>query len=262
MTDPVICEISERIATVTLNRPEKLNAINYAMADALLALLDALESDHRVGAVILTGAGDRAFSAGGDIHEFSESVRQGTAVAMRDFVRRGQTMTARIEAFGKPVIAAVNGIAFGGGCEITEAAHLAIAGEQAIFAKPEIKLSMPPTFGGTQRLPRLAGRKRALELLLTGDTFSPQRARELGLVNEVVPPHLLMPAARDMAKRILRHSPLAVASIITAVTRGINMTIGEGLQAEGEQFARMAPTADIREGLDAWMARRPPQFSN
>jgi enoyl-CoA hydratase/carnithine racemase len=180
---------------------------------------------------------------------------------MRDFVMRGQRLTARLEAFRKPVIAAVNGLAFGGGCEITEAVPLAIASERALFAKPEINLAMPPTFGGTQRLPRLAGRKRALELLLTGDTFSPQRALELGLVNQIVPHDDLMAAAHELARRILCHSPLAVACILSAVTRGINQSIAEGLSIEGEQFARMAPTADLREGLDAWIARRKPNYS-
>lgn len=158
------------------------------------------------------------------------------------------------------MIAAVNGIAFGGGCEITESVHLAIASEEAVFAKPEINIGIPPTFGGTQRLPRLAGRKRALELLLTGDTFGPQRAHELGLVNDVVPGEDLLPAAFDLAERILRHSSLAAARIITAVTRGINTTIEEGLLIEREQFARMCATADVQEGLDAWIARRTPNY--
>jgi enoyl-CoA hydratase/carnithine racemase len=261
MSSPLLCEITEGIATLTLNRPEKLNAVNYAMADTLLAVLDTLEADENVGAVIVTGAGDRAFSAGGDIREFSQSVRRGPAVAVREFVRRGQAMTARMEAFPKPIIAAVNGLAFGGGCEITEAVHLAVASERAVFAKPEIKLGMPPTFGGTQRLSRLAGRKRALELLLTGETFSPGRALEMGLVNQVVAHGDLMPVARDLARRIMRHSPLATASIITAVCRGLNMAIGEGLQVESEQFARVVPTRDIREGLDAWIERRTPVFT-
>lgn len=261
MSEFVLCETAEGIATLTLNRPERLNAINYAMADQLLSWLDCLETDMEVRAVVLTGAGARAFSAGGDIHQFSGSVRQGAPAVLRDFVRRGQSLTARLEAYGKPVIAAVNGLAYGGGCEITEAVHLAIASEAAVFAKPEIKLGMPPTFGGTQRLPRLAGRKRALELLLTGDSFSPQRALELGLVNQVVPPAELLPAARNLARRILRHSPLAVTSIVTAVTRGLNMTIGEGLQVEGEQFARMVPTQDLREGLDAWIERREANYA-
>src|SRR4249919_939120 len=232
MSDPILLEINDGIALVTLNRANKHNALNYALIDRLMAALDAIETDTDVRAVILTGAGERAFSAGADIHEFSESVRRGPDAAVRDFVRRGQAMTARLEAFKKPVIAAVNGLAFGGGCEITEAVHLAIASERAQFAKPEINLGMPPTFGGTQRLPRLAGRKRALEMLLTGDPFTAERAREIGLVNSVVPHESLLPAARELADRIVRHSPLAVGGIITAVTRGLNMAIAEGLQVE------------------------------
>lgn len=261
MSKTVLCEASDGIAILTLNRPDKLNAINYEMADTMMVLLDVLEADASVGAIILTGAGGKAFSAGADIAEFSESVRLGPAAAVRDFVRRGQSMTARLEAFPKPVIAAVNGIAFGGGCEVTEAVHVAVASGQATFAKPEIKLGMPPTFGGTQRLSRLAGRKRSLELLLTGDTFGPDRALELGLVNRVVPHEELLPAARKLATSIMRHSPLAIASIITAVSRGLNMSIAEGLLVESEQFARVAPTHDLREGIDAWIGRRPPSFS-
>ncbi len=260
MSDLVLTETRGATAILTLNRPEKLNALNYALIDRLVQLLDKIESDAAIRAVILTGAGDRAFSAGADITEFSESVRQGPDAAVQAFVRRGQAMTARIEAFPKPVIVAVNGIAFGGGCEITEAAHLAVASDLASFAKPEINIGIPPTFGGTQRLPRLAGRKQALELLLTGDPFSPQRAYELGLVNRVVPHDDVLPSALEMAGRILRHSPLAAARILTAVTRGLNATISEGLQIESEQFARMVPTHDIREALDAWMARRPPRY--
>lgn len=260
MSDPVLLRVEKRVAVLTLNRPEKLNALNYQTNDLLLEFVDEVEADDKLGAVIITGAGERAFSAGGDIHEFSQSIKDGPETAVRDFVRRGQTMTARLEAFPKPIIAAVNGLAFGGGCEITEAVHLAIASEQALFAKPEINIGIPPTFGGTQRLPRLAGRKRALELLLTGDSFSPQRAYELGLVNQIVPHDALMPAAFELAERILRHSPLAAARIITAVTRGLNASITEGLQIEREQFARMAATQDCREGLEAWIERRTPVY--
>ncbi|CAO3452469.1 crotonase/enoyl-CoA hydratase family protein [Azospirillum largimobile] len=259
MTECVIKEISGAIATLTLNRPEKLNALNYETIDALLAALDGIEDDFHVRGVILTGTG-RSFSAGGDIPEFSRSVAQGPEAALRDFVARGQRLTARIEAFRKPILVAVNGLAYGGGCEVTEAAPLAIASERAVFAKPEIRLGMPPTFGGTQRLPRLAGRKRAMQLLLTGESFPPDRALELGLVNAVVPHEELLPAARALLERILVHSPLAVATILTAVTRGVNLPIGEGLLVEAEQFARMAPTADLREGLDAWIARRVPAY--
>jgi enoyl-CoA hydratase len=261
MSDTVLLAVKDRIALLTLNRPHRLNALTYETIDRLMGLLDQIEVASDVGAVILTGAGERAFSAGGDIHEFSKSVSMGVNTAVRDFVRRGQMMTARLEAFPKPIIAAVNGLAFGAGCEITEAAHLAVASDKALFAKPEVKLAMPPTFGGTQRLPRLAGRKRALELLLTGDPFPPARALEVGLINMIVPHDQLLRAARDLAGRIIRHSPLAIGAIITAVTRGLNMTIGEGLQVESEQFARMAPTHDLAEGLAAWIEQRPPVYS-
>lgn len=261
MSNPILLETSDNIALVTLNRPDRLNALNYALIDRLMEVLDAIETDASVRAVILTGAGDRAFSAGADIHEFATTVRVGRDTAIRDFVRRGQAMTARLEAFRKPVIAAVNGLAFGGGCEITEAVHLAVASERAQFAKPEINLGMPPTFGGTQRLPRIAGRKRALELLLTGDPFSATRALEIGLVNKVVPHDALLPAARELADNIIRHSPLAVGAVITAVTRGLNMGVAEGLQVESEQFAALVPSHDLGEGIEAWISRRPPNYA-
>jgi len=256
MTDEVLLTRDGPFAILTLNRPEKLNAVSYELADRLLALLDELEVDPKVQALILTGAGERAFSAGGDIPQFADSVRAGVRPALRDFVSRGQRMTARLESYPKPIVAAVNGLAYGGGCEITEAVHLAVASETAIFSKPEIKLGMPPTFGGTQRLSRLAGRKRALELLLTGDTFTAARALEMGLINKVVPAGEEVAAAKELGLRIIRHSPLAVESILTAVTRGINLSIAEGLSMEGEQFAKMVPTHDLAEGLSAWMARR------
>ena len=175
-------------------------------------------------------------------------------------MRRGQGLTARLEAFGKPIIAAANGLAYGGGCEIVEAVHLAVASDKATFAKPEICLGMPPTFGGTQRLPRLAGRKRALQLLLTGDAFSAETALQIGLVNAVVPHECLIEEALALANRIIRHSPLAVSAIITAVTRGLNVSIAEGLLIECEQFARLVPTSDLEEGLQAFISSRAPQF--
>ena len=260
MTELVLCEIEDGVATLTLNRPDKLNALSYALIDRLMQRLDALEGDAAVRALILTGAGDRAFSAGGDIAEFSQSVAAGPEVAVRDFVRRGQGLTARIEAFAKPIIVAVNGLAYGGGCEISEAAPLALASEKAVFAKPEIVLGMPPTFGGTQRLARLAGRKRALGHLLTGDPFGPDVALEMGLVNAVVPPDALLPAARELARQIIRHSPLAVDAILGAVTRGLNMSIAEGLMVEQEQFRRLVPTHDLAEGLAAWREKRAPDY--
>ncbi|HWL69862.1 MAG TPA: crotonase/enoyl-CoA hydratase family protein [Geminicoccus sp.] len=252
----VLVEVAERIALVTLNRPDRLNALDFATIDRLQALLDGFEADGEVGAVILTGAGERAFSAGADIHEFTGSVRAGVATAVRDFVLRGQRLTARIERFPKPVIVAVNGLAYGGGCEITEAAPLALASERASFAKPEIRLGMPPTFGGTQRLPRLAGRKRALALLLSGEPFSAAHALEIGLVNQVVPHEQLLPAARDLAGRILRHAPEAIAAVLAAATGGLDLSIGDGLALEAEQFRRVAASGRLLPGLEAWAARR------
>lgn len=260
MSQLIQYETRGRVAILTLNRPEKLNALNYATIDNLMEYPDLIEKDDAVGAVILTGAGERAFCAGGDIHEFSESIKSGVDVAVREFCKRGQTMTGRLESFPKPMIAAVNGLAYGGGCEITEAVHLAVASYRAMFAKPEINIGIPPTFGGTQRLPRLAGRKRALELLLTGQAFSPQRAYELGLINKIVPHDQLMSSALELADQVLQHSSLAAARIIGAVTRGINTTIGEGLNIEREQFARMAATQDVHEGLQAWIERRKPVY--
>lgn len=260
MLELVLRETQGAIAVLTFNRPEKLNALNYALIDRLMQCLDEIEDDPAVQAVILTGAGERAFSAGADIAEFSQTIKQGADAAVKAFVRRGQAMTARLEAYPKPLIAAVNGICFGGGCEITEAVHLGVASEKASFAKPEINIGIPPTFGGTQRLPRLAGRKRALEYLLTGSAFPPQRAYEIGLVNRVVPHDRLLPEAIELAERILQHSPLAAARIIAAVTRGLNASIAEGLAIETEQFARMVPTQDLGEALDAWLNRRKPSY--
>lgn len=260
MTDDVLMETRGAVALLTLNRPEKLNALNYATIDRLMQRLDAVEADPALRAVILTGAG-RAFSAGGDIPEFTQSIAVGPDVALREFVHPGQAMTARIEAFEKPVIVAVNGLAYGGGCEVTEAAHLAVAAESARFAKPEVAIAIPPTFGGTQRLPRLAGRKRALEHLLTGDPFDAQRALEIGIVNRIVPDGKVVEAAFELAERILRHSPLTVARILNAATRGLNMPIDEGLRVEAAAFARMAATRDVHEGLAAWIERRDPHYS-
>lgn len=187
MSESVLCNIQDKVATLTLNRPAKLNALSYELIDRLMALLDSIEPDDAVRVVILTGAGDRAFCSGADIADFAPSVRQGVDVALRDFVRRGQRMTSRIETFPKPIIVAVNGLAHGGGCEITEAAPLAIASERAEFCKAEVTPGFAPPFGGSQRLPRLVGRKRALRMILTGEPITAVEARNFGLINAVVP---------------------------------------------------------------------------
>ncbi len=255
MSDILIVDRHEPTATVTLNRPDQLNAVSYQLADALSAALDELETDSDIHAIILTGAGDRAFSAGADIPQFARTVRQGKERAIQDFVRRGQRLTSQIETLTTPVIVAVNGLAYGGGCEITEAAPLAIAADHAMFAKPEIMLGMPPTFGGTQRLARLAGRKRALEFLLTGEPFDAAKALEIGLINQFVPKERLKEEAHSLANRIARQSPEAVAAILTATTRGLNMPIDEGLRAEREAFAKLVGSQGLNDRLAQWVCR-------
>lgn len=254
-------EDQDGVSILTLNRPEKLNALNYETIDCLMGALDDIEKDPQIRAVILTGSGDRAFCAGADIPEFADSIAVGVDVALREFVRRGQNFTRRVESFPKPVIVAVNGLAFGAGCEVTEAAPLAIASERATFAKPEILRGFPPCFGGTQRLPRLIGRKRALRMILTAESIDAAEAARLGLVNEVVPHEQLLDAALALAKSIAKQGPLAVQTCLAAVTRGLNLTIDEGLAVEAAQFGMMVGTRDIEAGLASFLDRRVPRYA-
>ncbi|WP_182876718.1 enoyl-CoA hydratase-related protein [Microbispora sp. H10670] len=248
-------ERSDHLATITIGREHKLNALDYPAVDALLSALDRLDADDAIRVVVLTGAGSRAFSAGADIPSLAASVAGGTERALREIVRRGHALTRRIEEFPKPVIVAVNGLAYGAGCEIVEAAPLALAAEHAAFAKPEITLGFPPPFGGSQRLPRHVGRKRGLEMILTGDPIPAARAAEIGLVNAVVPAADLLGAARDLAGRIARHAPTAVAACLRSVTRGINLPIDEGLAVEAACFAATVSTDGVRDGLRRFLDR-------
>jgi enoyl-CoA hydratase/carnithine racemase len=246
------------IVTVMLDREPKLNALDYATIDALMKAFDEVEADDLVRAVIVTGAGQRAFSAGADIPALAASIADGTGKALRDFVRRGQGLTRRIETFPKPVIAAVNGLAFGAGCEIVEATALALAADHATFAKPEIKLGFPPPFGGSQRLPRHVGRKRALEMILTGEPINAARAAEIGLVNDVVPANSLLADAVGLAEVVVRHSAAAVTACLAAVTRGINLPIDEALEVEASWFAIAISTGDVTEHLNRFLTRKRP----
>lgn len=239
---------------LTLNRPEKLNALSYALIDRL----NALERDDNVRCLVLTGQGNNAFSDRADIAGFAPDVAASPEQAWRNFVMRGQTMTRRIENYPKPIIAAVNGIAFGGGCETMEACSLAIAAEHASFAKPEIRLGFLPPFGRTQRLPRHIGRKRANEMILTGAVISAEEALLIGLINHVVPASDLLPACLRMADRIAAHSAVAVTASLRAVTRGLNVSIDEGLAIEAAQFMIAAASADAREGCAAFVEKRQP----
>ncbi len=245
---------------LTLNRPHKLNALSYELIDELMDSLEALERDDSVRCLVLTGAGEKAFSAGADIAGFAADIAASPETAYRNFVVRGQALTRRIENYPKPIIAAVNGIAFGGGCEVMEACCLAIAAEHARFAKPEIRLGFPPPFGGTQRLPRHIGRKRANEMILTGDAISAEEALLIGLVNQVVTAHELLPACLQMADRIADNPAVAVTAALRAVTRGLNVSIDEGLAIEAAQFMIAAASRDAREGTAAFVEKRRPVF--
>jgi enoyl-CoA hydratase len=198
----------DSVAVLTFERSSKLNALNYELVDAIVHALNEIEREDEVRAVVLTGSG-RAFSAGADIHEFSKDVAEGVDASYRQFVRRGQGMTRRIENFPKPVISAVNGLAYGGGCEIVEATHLSLAVPDARFAKAEIALGMTPTFGGTQRLPKLIGRKRALHMILTAEPISAEEAKRVGLINDVVSKERLIDEAVGLGVRIARFAPAA-----------------------------------------------------
>jgi enoyl-CoA hydratase len=242
----------ESVAILTFERPAKLNALNYELVDSIVQALDQIEEEDQIRAVVLTGSG-RAFSAGADIHEFSQDVKAGPQIAHRKFVRRGQNMTRRIENFSKPIIAAVNGLAYGGGCEIVEATHLSIAVPEARFSKAEIAIGIPPCFGGTQRLPRLVGRKRALRMILTGEPITASEAKAAGLLNEVVDKERLLEEAVALGLKIAGFAPEAVAVCLHAVHRGLNTTIDEGLAIEAEAFARMVPTTATREALNKFI---------
>jgi enoyl-CoA hydratase len=260
MTQVLVTERRGSVEVLTLNRPQKLNALSVELIDALMAALDEAELDDAVGAVVLTGAG-RAFSAGADIAGFAPHIRAGTQQAIAHFMRPGQRLTRRIEAFAKPVLAAVNGLAYGGGCEIVEAAHLALAADTAVFAKAEIDIGIIPTFGGTQRLPRNVGRKRAIELILTGRPFTAEQALAWGLLNRVVGAHDLRADSVALAEDLASKPRTTVAAALAAVHRGMDASIDDGLAIEEAAFARIVPTADAAEGVAAFLEKRAPRYT-
>jgi enoyl-CoA hydratase/carnithine racemase len=259
MREVLTTRIEGRVALLTLNRPDKLNAMDAAMLSAMVRSLDEIELDPRLRAVVITGAG-RAFSAGADIAAFQPHVEAGPAAAVARFMRPGHRMTRRVESFSKPVIAAVNGLAYGGGCELVEAAHLAIAADSAAFCKAEVNIGIIPTFGGTQRLPRNVGRKAATELILTGRTFGAAEAARLGLVNRVVADTDLIGAALDLAAQLAAKPPLTLAAALGAIHRGMDAAIDDGLAIEEAAFAGIVPTDDAREGIAAFLQRRAPSY--
>ena len=244
------------IAYVTLNRPKVLNALNKATINELREAFEDARDDSAVRGVILTGAGEKAFAAGADITEIANN----TAVEAEHTTRRGQALTDLIENLGKPVIAAVNGFALGGGCELAMACSIRIAAESAKFGQPEVKLGVMPGYGGTQRLPRLVGRGRALKLILSGDIIDATEAYRIGLVDELVPDAHLIERAESVLKKIIANAPLSVKYALEAVNKGLETSVAEGLLIEASLFAVCASTDDKKEGTSAFLEKRAPKF--
>jgi enoyl-CoA hydratase len=254
-TEHVRVEIAEGIATVWMDRPEALNALNQAVIAQLEAAFRALAEDKAVQVVILTGAG-KSFVAGADIKEMVDF----TQPQARAFALRGAAVLRRIETFPRPVIAAVNGFALGGGCELALACDFRIASEKAKIGLPEVGLGVIPGFGGTQRLARVVGRAAAKLLLYTGEVILAPRALEIGLFDEVVPPERLLPRCAEIARAIASKGPQAVAFCKLAVNHGLEATLEHGLGYEAELFAQTFGTQDQKEGMRAFVEKRPAKF--
>jgi enoyl-CoA hydratase len=253
----LLFDVADGIARVTINRPDKLNALNATVIAELDDAVSRIESDAAVRAILLTGAGTKAFVAGADISEIGgQGAMEGQARA-----RAGQRMMRRLEQCGKPVVAAVNGFALGGGCELAMACHLRIASETARFGQPEVKLGIGPGYGGTVRLPRLVGRGRALELLLTGGMIDAQEAWRIGLVNRVVPADRLLAESEQLLGVILQNGPLAVRACLELVDAGSAMAVDEALRLEASWFGLLSATADMREGTAACLEKRKAAFT-
>jgi enoyl-CoA hydratase/carnithine racemase len=249
-------EKKDSIAYVTVNRPKVLNALNTPTWTDLQAAFEDAKADVSVRGVILTGAGDKAFIAGADISELANV----EAYDAEESSRFGQGVLDLIENLGKPVIAAINGFALGGGCETAMACTIRIAAEHAKFGQPEVKLGLLPGGGGTQRLPRLVGKGRALQLILTGETISAQEAYRIGLVNEVVPAANLIARAETILKQIMANAPIAVKFSLEAANKGMDTSQAEGFALEASYFGICAATEDKKEGTSAFLEKRAAQF--
>jgi len=252
----LLFDIRDGVAFVTVNRPDKLNALNDQVMAELADVVDRITTAPEIRGAIITGAGPKAFIAGADIGDLSrQGPFDGKARAMR-----GQGVLRRLETCGKPVIAAVNGYALGGGCELAMACHLRFASDAAKFGQPEVKLGIAPGYGGTQRLPRLVGKGVALQLILSGEMIDAQEAYRIGLVNKVVPAADLLAESEKMLRGILAMAPLAIRLCLEAVDQGIEMTLDEGLLLEANHFGLLAATHDMKEGTTAFLEKRPARF--
>src|SRR5262245_28141509 len=249
-------ETKDGVAIVTINRPDKLNALNDRTMEELDAAFTALQGDAGVRGVLLTGAGEKAFIAGADIGELATQ----SPVDGKEHTLRGQAVLDRIEGLGKPVIAAINGFALGGGCEVAMACHVRVASENARLGTPEVKLGLMCGFGGTQRLPRLVGRGRALELLLTGEMIDAAEAYRIGLVNKVVPRERLLAEAEALLRKMLANGPLSLRHTLEAVRAGHELPLPQGLLLEATLFGLLCASEDKSEGTRAFLEKRPAKF--
>ena len=248
--------VVDRVATLTVNRPDKLNALNAATIGELGDAIDEIRRRDDIGGAILTGAG-RAFIAGADINELANQ----SPLEARQRALRGQHVFRQFESSPKPIIAAVNGFALGGGCELAMACHLRLASDAAKFGQPEVKLGICPGYGGTQRLPRLVGAGRALQLLMTGEIIDAAEALRIGLVNRVVGAGELLATADGLLRQMLANAPLALAACVDAVLRGTEASLEDGLALEAAHFGVLASTRDMAEGTRAFLEKRAPAFS-
>ena len=254
--ETIVYEKRGAVASLTMNRPKVMNALNQVAIGELRAALEDARDDPQVRGVIITGAGDRAFIAGADINELARA----TPIEAERQTRNGQELLNLVENLGKPVIAAVNGLALGGGCETALACTIRLAVHSAKFGQPEIKLGLIPGFGGTQRLARLVGKGIALQLILTGGMISAEEAYRIGLVNEIVAPENLVARARAILAEIATNAPLAVGYALEAVNIGLDGSLPQGLALEGALFALCAATEDRKEGTAAFLEKRSPTF--
>jgi enoyl-CoA hydratase len=254
MYQTLLTTIESNILTITINRPEKLNALNRTVMAELESAINELEKDESVKAAIITGGGQKAFVAGADIKEFAGLTRE----EGMDLAKRGQEIFFKIEHASKPVVAAVNGFALGGGCELAMACHFRIASENAQFGQPEVNLGLIPGYGGTQRMPQLIGKGRALELLLSGTLINAETALRYGLINHVVKQEELLDRTKAILESIITKAPLAISQCITAVNKGIQQE--RGYEAEAEAFGDCFASEDMKEGAAAFLEKRKPQF--
>jgi len=256
--DTIKLETRDGLATVTIDRQAKLNALNAQVLDDLEQTFLDLKQQDDIRVIIITGAGEKAFVAGADISQFPEMTPE-TALS---FARRGQEVFSLIESSHRPVIAAVNGFALGGGCELAMACHLRFASEAAVFGQPEVKLGVIAGYGGTQRLPRLIGKGRALDLLLSGRLVKSGEALEMGLVNQVFPAEELMKEAAKYARLLMEQGPIALTQTLEAVSQGLDLDLEQGLEVEAGCFKKVFDSQDRVEGAKAFLERRPPVFKN